>query len=83
MPALMDRYLEQPGESSRSFSHLAIYATDDGFAVEEVVGEIDSAGRRSGTIIVLASALSRSDAEAQYRAAVETRKDQGYRPAPR
>ena len=83
MPALMDSYLEQPGAGTRSFSHLAIYATDDGFAVEEVAGEIDPAGRRSGTIIALASVLSRQDAERQYHAAIEARKARGYRPAAR
>ncbi len=81
MPALLNTCMEKPGNGSRPLSHLSIYQKDVGFAVEEVVGEIDSVGRRRGTIVTVASGLSRADAERRYQEAIEERRRAGFRPA--
>jgi hypothetical protein len=79
----MNTYLEKPGNGTRPLSHLSVYEHNPGFTVEEVVGEIDSSGRRKGTIVTLATGLTREDADRRYRQALEERRQQGFRPAAR
>ena len=81
MPALVSIYMEKPGNGLRPLSHLSIYDKNPGFAVEEVVGDIDGSGYRRGTIVTIASGLSRDDAEQRYQEAIREREAQGFRPA--
>ena len=51
MTARVDSYMEKTGDGVRPLSHLSVRASESGFAVEEVVGEIDASGeRRSGVL---------------------------------
>ena len=49
MTALVDSYMEKTGDGARPLSHLSVRECESGFAVEEVVGEIDTSGERRGT----------------------------------
>jgi len=81
LTALVDTYMEKTGDGARPLSHLSVRECESGFAVEEVVGEIDTSGERRGTIVTIASGLSRAEAESRYREAVEERHRQGFVPA--
>ena len=70
-------YMERDDGGVRRMSCLSVVGRPDGFAVEEVVGTVDDAGR-VGEITTVAEGLTQGQAEERHAREVASRLSSGF-----